>query len=84
MRPQLVMTPDAATPAPLPPPVRKLGDQLFDYLIWGGLAVMLALAFGPAEISKAPLLVTHSEQYAGVHERLPAAGLRPVRRPMSP
>jgi phosphonate transport system permease protein len=53
------MTSDAAPAAP--PPARGIARRLFDYLIWGGLAVLLALAFGPAEVSKAPLLVTHSE-----------------------
>jgi phosphonate transport system permease protein len=38
-----------------------LGDQVFDLLLWGGLAVLLVVGFGAAEIHKLPLLFSNSE-----------------------
>ncbi|MFI4976803.1 MAG: phosphonate ABC transporter, permease protein PhnE [Caulobacterales bacterium] len=46
---------------PLAPPRRSLGDRLFDLVLWGGLAILLVVAFRPAEVNKSALLVTHSE-----------------------
>ncbi len=43
------------------PPKRALGDQVFDLLLWGGLAVLLVVGFGAAEIHKLPLLFSNSE-----------------------
>lgn len=48
-----------STPVP-PPPVRPLGDRLVDFALWGGVAVMLALSFGPVEMRKIVLLATNS------------------------
>jgi phosphonate transport system permease protein len=45
----------------LAPPVRPLADRLFDLAIWGGLAVLLVVSFGPAEIGKLPQLFANSE-----------------------
>jgi phosphonate transport system permease protein len=48
-------------PAPaLGPPVRPLSARLLDLLVWGGVAVMIAVSFGPAGIQKLPLLFTNS------------------------
>ena len=49
--------PAAAIP---PPPVRPLADRALDFLVWGGLALLLAVSFGPAEIRKLPMLLTNS------------------------
>lgn len=51
-------SPEAATPAP---PVRPLGQRVFDLLLWGGLALLLIVSFGPAEIGKLPQLFSNSE-----------------------
>lgn len=50
--------PAAAVPAP---PRRSLGDRAFDLIVWGGVAALLAFAFGPAEIAKFPLLFRNSD-----------------------
>ncbi|MDB5468802.1 MAG: phosphonate transporter, inner rane subunit [Caulobacter sp.] len=47
------MTQDAAT---LAPPTRPLSARAFDIVIWGGVAVLLIISFGPAEIFKFPQL----------------------------
>jgi phosphonate transport system permease protein len=44
-----------------PPPSPSLGDRVFDVALWGGLAVLLAVSFAPAEMFKAPLLFTNSQ-----------------------
>jgi phosphonate transport system permease protein len=43
------------------PPVRGAADRLFDLMVWGGVALLLIISFGPAEISKVTLLFTNSE-----------------------
>jgi phosphonate transport system permease protein len=43
-----------------PPPRRALRQRVPDILIWGTLAVLLVIAFGPAELYKLPLLFTQS------------------------
>ncbi|WP_411287654.1 phosphonate ABC transporter, permease protein PhnE [Phenylobacterium sp.] len=43
------------------PPTRPLSQRVFDILLWGGIAVMLVAAFGPAEIDKVPKLFSNSE-----------------------
>ena len=45
----------------LKPPVRPLGDRLFDLALWGGIIILLFLAFGPAELYKLPKLFENSE-----------------------
>lgn len=45
----------------LKPPSRPLGQQVFDVALWGGIAVLLFISFGPAEMSKLPLLFQNSE-----------------------
>lgn len=47
--------------APLKPPVRPLGERAFDILLWGGIAILLVISFGPAEMTKLPLLFQNSE-----------------------
>lgn len=53
------MTAAAATAVP-PPPVRPVADRLFDLVLWGGVAVLLAVSFGPVEMRKFALLFTNS------------------------
>ncbi|MES2033978.1 MAG: phosphonate ABC transporter, permease protein PhnE [Pseudomonadota bacterium] len=38
------------------PPQRPLSARLFDFALWGGVAVLLIVSFGPAEIGKFPML----------------------------
>lgn len=47
-----------ATPAELnlSPPRRPLSARLFDLALWGGVAILLIVSFGPAEIGKFPML----------------------------
>ena len=52
--------------APLPtdaltPPTRPLSSRVFDLVLWGGIAILLMVGFGPAEISKMPMLFSNSE-----------------------
>lgn len=44
------------TEATLSPPQRSFSARLFDFAIFGGVAVLLLISFGPAEISKFPML----------------------------
>jgi phosphonate transport system permease protein len=57
------MTQDAAT---LAPPTRPMSARAFDIVIWGGLAILLIVSFGPAEIFKFPQLFTSNsmQQFA--------------------
>ena len=50
----------AASQVP-PPPKRSLGSVMFDVLLWGGIAALLAIAFNEAEITKLPMLFSGSE-----------------------
>ncbi len=45
----------------LKPPVRTWRERSFDILLWGGIIVLLVVAFGPAEISRLPRLFSNSE-----------------------
>jgi phosphonate transport system permease protein len=51
----------AVPPPALLPPRRPLLQRAPDILVWGGVIVLLALAFGPVELRRAPLLFTNSE-----------------------
>ncbi len=51
------LQPTTAVP---PPPVKTLRQRAPDIIIWGGLALLLAFAFGPAELYKLPLLFQNS------------------------
>jgi phosphonate transport system permease protein len=55
-----VTTPAAPTTAP-PPPTRALGARVFDVLLWGGIAALLVIGFGPVEMVRFTRLFTHSE-----------------------
>jgi phosphonate transport system permease protein len=44
----------------LKPPVRPLAERGLDMLVWGGIALLLVLAFRPVEISKITLIFTNS------------------------
>jgi len=48
----------AATPGP---PRRTLAQRAPDILVWGGVVVLLALSFGPVEMSKVSLLFSNSQ-----------------------
>jgi phosphonate transport system permease protein len=43
-----------------PPPQQSLAQRAPDLLLWGGLVVLLAIAFGPVELNKLPLLFSNS------------------------
>jgi phosphonate transport system permease protein len=45
----------------LTPPVKPLSQRLFDVALWGGIAILLVISFGPAEIAKVPLLFANSD-----------------------
>ncbi|MBL8774147.1 MAG: phosphonate ABC transporter, permease protein PhnE [Phenylobacterium sp.] len=52
---------ETTSPAAIPPPPRRtLRQRVPDIVIWGTLAVLLIIAFGPAELYKLPLLFTQS------------------------
>jgi len=55
------VTVTATAPDLLKPPVRPLGQRVFDLMLWGGIATMLVVGFGPVEMSKLPLLFQNSE-----------------------
>jgi phosphonate transport system permease protein len=50
------MTTAAPASADLQPPRRSLSAQMFDLVLWGGIAILLVISFGPAEIGKFPML----------------------------
>jgi phosphonate transport system permease protein len=52
------------------PPRRSLTDRLFDLLLWGGLAIALIVAFGPAEIDKVPKLLGGSDSFRELGQAL--------------
>jgi phosphonate transport system permease protein len=43
------------------PPTQPLTDKLWDWIVWGGIALLLLISFGPAELRKIPLLFSNSE-----------------------
>jgi phosphonate transport system permease protein len=45
----------------LTPPIKPLGQRAFDFVLWGGIVVLLIISFGPAELNKFPLLFSNSE-----------------------
>jgi phosphonate transport system permease protein len=44
----------------LAPPRRAAGQIAFDVLLWGGIAVMLIISFGPVNMAKVPMLFGNS------------------------
>jgi phosphonate transport system permease protein len=46
--------------ADLKPPVRPLGQRLFDLVLWGGIIGLLVIGYHTAEIGKFPLLFKNS------------------------
>ncbi len=54
-----------ATDVTLSPPTRSLSARLFDIAIFGGVAVLLLISFGPAEINKFPLLFSEESGMGG-------------------
>lgn len=55
------MSDTAPAPETLRPPVRPMSARLFDLILWGGIAALLIVGFGPAEINKLPMLFSNSE-----------------------
>jgi phosphonate transport system permease protein len=56
------MSAETLSPATVPtPPSRTLMQRAPDMLVWGGVILLLVIAFKPAEISKFTLLFTNSE-----------------------
>ena len=51
---------DAAAAQALKPPVRPLAERGLDLLVWGGIALLLVLAFRPVDIGRVGLLFTNS------------------------
>lgn len=41
--------------------MRALGDRVFDLLLWGGIALVLVIAFGPVQMERFTKLFTNSE-----------------------
>jgi phosphonate transport system permease protein len=54
-----------ATDVTLSPPTRSLSARLFDFGIFGGVAVLLLISFGPAEIGKFPMLFSEKSGMGG-------------------
>ena len=48
-------------PAVLAPPRRTLAQQAPDFLVWGGVLVLLLISFAPVEMSQAAKLFTNSQ-----------------------
>lgn len=57
-------TPATTTAAVPPPPTRTLAQRAPDFVIWGALAILLLISFGPAELYKLPLLFAQSSNMA--------------------
>ncbi len=55
----MTSTPPDLGAAP-PPPSASLGSRAFSFLIWGGVAVLLAASFGPVELRRLPMLFSNS------------------------
>jgi phosphonate transport system permease protein len=48
--------------APAPPPAHSARGRWFDLILWGGLALLLALSAGPVELNRFPLLFSNSSR----------------------
>ena len=55
------MTTADLTTAMLKPPVRPLSARLVDILVWGGVAVLLIVSFGPVDMAHLPRVFTNSQ-----------------------
>lgn len=44
------------------PPRRSFGDILFDFVLWGGIAALLIISFGPVDMANVTRLVTDHER----------------------
>lgn len=56
---------DPSATETLKPPVRPLAERSLDLLVWGGIAVLLILAFRPVNMGRLGLLFTNS---GNIHE----------------
>lgn len=45
----------------LPPPKKPTSEVVFDFLLWGGIALALIISFGPVELAKLPQVFTNSQ-----------------------
>ena len=54
------MSPPAASAQVPPPPVRPLVQRLIDLMVWGGIIVLLLVAFGPVDMQHAGRLFAGS------------------------
>jgi phosphonate transport system permease protein len=45
-----------------PPPSKSVSSRAFDLLLWGGVAVLLAVSFKAAQIGKFPELITNADR----------------------
>jgi phosphonate transport system permease protein len=45
----------------LDPPKKPLDQVIFDVVLWGGIALLLIISFGPVELAKLPLMFTNSQ-----------------------
>ena len=55
------MTTADLTTAAMKPPVRPLSARLVDVLVWGGVAVLLIVSFGPVDMAHLPRVFTNSQ-----------------------
>jgi phosphonate transport system permease protein len=55
-----VNAPPQASLAATPPPVRPLAQRLTDYVVWGGVIILLLVSFGPVQLRRMPLLFSNS------------------------
>ena len=55
------MTTADLTTAAMKPPVRPLSARLVDVLVWGGVAVLLIVSFGPVDMAHLPRGFTKSQ-----------------------
>jgi len=55
-----MMDASPSVPAIPSPPRRPLAQRLIDLALWGGIIVVLLVSFGPVELKRLSLVVTHS------------------------
>ena len=55
------MTTAAFTPSALKAPVRPLSARLVDVLVWGGVAALLIVSFGPVDMAHLPRVFANSQ-----------------------
>ncbi len=53
----------------LTPPTRPFSDKMFDYILWGGIILLLVVSFAPTEIFKVTKLFENSENMSNFISR---------------